>query len=440
MDTRMNSQSAILSMKKQIKFLKTKLSTSAFLKGKILDTPEVSIAELDKTLQASYSRLEELNRELILEKDSHRKLKAEYDYIVRRKTEGNAEFPEIQSKLHQLFKENFQLKDQTVEIENAKEYAYLEQVKKKAPNVYFLMTKIKMIEEHNKLLINAISQLDNTRCDLRNEYSNITQGLTLEEKAKQKIKALENALKQVDVSIRRLRETLARGKQRVYELDSDRNHRELVELQGIYSELSSQLEASSNEIMKLYNKIKETDEEIKAENEKSKSLEPGELNKALRTKLKELEDQIAETDRQLIEKDKAKQRFQTNINNLKHLLSPPKKTDRYVSLALLSPKSTESSVGCRTPAPIQEKPKKTARTISAMTSPQHSTRSQKNERDRLIAMLSKGIPRNNSKEIKSALHEIGIPGESLARKVIELNRGEFLAKYYADKNKPNKID
>lgn len=297
------------------------------------------------------------------------------------------------------------------------------------------MSKIKMVEEHNKMLVDALFRLENARNNLRIEYSNITQGLSLEEKAKQKVKALENALNEIDSNIRSFREVLARGKQKFHQFDSDRNNKEFLELQEIYQEIICQKEIVDNDNMKLNNEIKDLDVILKQKKIKNKDFEPAESNKALRSKIKNIEEHIGQLDQDLMIRENKKREIQRDISNLQNKMKTETKRNRFISFSLLSPKSSENSSISRTPIHKSEHKKiKPSRTVSAITSPISSSKAPKIGRDKLIAMLSKGIPKASSKEIKNALEEIGIPGQSLARKVVELNRGEFLAKFYASQN------
>lgn len=285
----------------------------------------------------------------------------------------------------------------------------VEKLKKLNPKLYLLVKKMIQADKLNVELKDSITNSEEQRKSMRQEYSKITTALGMEEKMKKKFKEVESQVLQKQTSVESLRNKLETLRKMTSDtIDNIENSavkdiiRKCNELRTIRGYLGEQI----NELQGEYNDLLE---EIDTAEKNPKKIAPAVANQNLRGEVKSLETSITERSNMIKEKEREKHQLAFNLEQSQKVLAELK-----LKLSTLIKKPEEVKKKVET---VPEKKPEVKKGLSQ--------KALETKRTSVLEILGKGATEGMGKEVMKILKGVGESGQGLASKVLELNRCQF---------------
>lgn len=336
--------------------------------------------------------------------------------------------------MHEGLKREFQ------QVEGQLTGKILSNVREVNPKLFFLKKKLLQLRDSNRFLSEELQVTEKSRTHLTHEYSRLTKSLTSEEKTRLRISALEETVKKKDENIKVLKTLYHSMSLQLEEIEKDNSDRkdqdELMELQLKWSSAVAK-EQEANDA--LSSQIAELEQQLFNLQSGNCRLSTG-SSEEVRTELRRLECEITLRTDEVKQKERNKMRLNCELQAAKDTYEELKKRAPAKSnLKSTNHKNAASPKFSLSPQSVSPRPSGSPKAsikspfspaksgLSALSSPSRRKKTRVSEeetkRRETLKQVKKVVAAGNSAKLVELLRYFGKPGQGLATKIIELNRG-----------------
>ena len=267
-----------------------------------------------------------------------------------------------------------------------------------------LLKVIKSYERYHSLM-NSLRQLTHEKDDLLQNYKKITLELNQENNIRMKIKSLKDYSKEKERTTNELQNKLKGLRKEIEDTKISSDKCDVKALLDTRDNIGMEISACDQDKNVISIELAKMGQAIVLERN-SNTISPEIGNKALKSKIFDVENQIAEIMKVIKGKEKEKEKLR---------LAAGKNGKKSFSSFEVSYRLSRTLSSSATPKNKPEISKSIASSPSMKM----------NNRDQIIKLLGNGINHQNSKKVLKAFTSFGNDRQSIASKIVQLNRGVF---------------
>lgn len=357
----------------------------------------------DEYIAKFYEKIRQLNNEILIEKECNRKLRAEKEWLMSK----DKQCKELKEKL-EVMKDSIKL----LEARNKKlKKSSLIENKDKSSKNSNLLKRIAQKEEEFKYLKETLENLENERNQLRVNYSEITQNINSDEKLKNFQRELEKSIQETEHSINNLKINLKSSQDELAKMSiKPKFSEEFESLISKHERLDDELSSIINARQSQESELEMIETQISEENKNLPSLTLAEVNKNLKNQIKETEEVVRLKSIELINKEKEVLLTRLKFNELIKTARVSNKVFKFIKL--IKPETNTAKLG-----------NSQSQQIKLRRNSVETKNDNPNISSKARAVVASSKTARSSTNILSANNSF----KSLTSKIVENNRGQFLA-------------